>query len=164
MRLTLTVDNQAQFDGAFDVLTESLSDLRPVWPEIELQFYRAELEQFNSEGARGGARWQALSPKYARRKAKLAPGKPILELTGRLKRSLTVIGGADAVRIAEPLSLTLGTKTPYAGFHQRGGRKLPQRKPLNLTRDDYGKFVSRIYRYAESVGREAGFQVSGKRN
>lgn len=164
MRLTLTVDNLEQFDGAFDVLAENLSDLRPVWPEIELQFYRAELAQFNSEGARGGARWQALSPKYAKRKAKIAPGKPILELTGRLKRSLTAIGGADAVRIAEPLSLTLGTKTPYAEFHQRGGRKLPQRKPINLTRDDYGKFISRIYRYAEKIGKEAGFQVSGARS
>lgn len=164
MRLALTLDNQQKFDGAFDVLAENLSDLRPVWPEVELQFYRAELAQFNSEGARGGQRWQALSPKYAKRKAKIAPGKPILVLTGRLKRSLTAIGGADAVRIAEPLSLTLGTKTPYAEFHQRGTKKMPQRKPINLTRDDYGKFISRIYRYAESVGRAAGFQVSGKRN
>lgn len=162
MRLTLTLDNQQKFDGAFDVLTDGLSDLRPVWPEIELQFYRAELAQFNSEGARSGGRWQRLSPKYAKRKAKIAPGKQILVLTGRLKRSLTVIGGDDSVRIAEPLSLTLGSKAPSAAYHQRGGRKLPQRKPLDLTRDDYGKFVSRIYRYAEKVGREAGFQVSGK--
>lgn len=160
MNLTLTIDGQRKFDGAFRVLTEGLSDFRPVWPEVELQFFRAELEQFNSEGARGGARWQPLSARYAKQKAKKYPGAPILVLTGRLKRSLTVIGGADSVRIAEPLSLTLGTRTPYAGYHQQGTKRMPARPPLELTRDDFGKFVSRIYRYAENVSREAGFDVN----
>lgn len=159
MNLKLSIDGEAKFNQAFDVLAEGLTDLRPVWPEIELQFYRAELEQFNSLGARGGSVWQPLSSKYEKRKAKIAPGKPILVLTGRLKRSLTIIGGDDSIRDPQPMSLTLGTKTPYAGYHQRGTSKMPARPPLQLTRDDYGKFVSRIYRYAEREGRKAGFGV-----
>lgn len=159
MNLKLSIDGQAKFDGAFRVLAEGLTDLRPVWPEIELQFFRAELEQFSSEGARGGARWQPLSARYAKWKAKRYPGKPILQRTGRLLRSLSVVGGPDSVRIVEPMSLTLGTRMPYAGYHQRGAKRLPQREPLNLTRDDYGKFVSRIYRYAEKVSQQAGFEV-----
>lgn len=159
MNLKLSIDGQAQFNNAFDVLAEGITDFRPVWPEIELQFFRAELEQFSSIGARGGSQWAPLSKGYAKWKAKKYPGKPILQRTGRLLRSLSVIGGADSVHEAEPLSLTLGTRVPYAIHHQRGGKRLSQRPPLQLTRDDYGKFVSRIYRFAERQAKEAGFET-----
>ncbi len=159
MNLKLSIDGKAQFNQAFDVLAEGITDFRPVWPEIELQFFRAELEQFNTIGARGGQVWQPLSKGYAKWKAKKYPGKPILQRSGRLLRSLSVIGGADSVREQQPLSLTLGTRVPYANYHQRGTRKMPQRPPMQLTRDDYGKFVSRIYRFAEKQAKQAGFEV-----
>lgn len=160
MDITVTVDGQKAFSGAVDAIAKGISDFRPVWPEIELAFFRLELEQFNSEGSRGGSRWKPLSEKYARWKAKKYPGKQILERSGRLKRSLSVIGGQDSIRIQEPLSLSLGTSVPYAIPHQRGAGKLPQRPPMQIQRDDYGKFVSRMFRYAETVARDAGFAVT----
>jgi phage gpG-like protein len=162
MNLKLSIDGQAKFDGTFRVLREGITDLRPVWPEIELAFYRAELEQFNSEGGRGGAQWVPLSKGYAKWKEKKRPGQPILVLSGYLRRTLTAAGTPDTIRIHEPLSLTLGAggrAGQIGGYHQRGTTKMPARPPLNLTRDDYGKFVSRIFRYVEKVSKDAGFEV-----
>jgi phage gpG-like protein len=160
MNISVTVDGQKQFSGAVDAIAKGISDFRPVWPEIELAFFRLELEQFNSEGSRGGSRWKPLSEKYRKWKERHYPGKPILQRSGRLLRSLSVIGGGDSIREQEPLSLTLGSRVPYATYHQRGAGKLPQRPPMQIQRDDYGKFVSRMFRYAETVARDAGFAVT----
>lgn len=160
MNITVTVDGQQKFNGAIDALNRGVSDFRPVWPEIELAFFRLMSEQFDSEGQRGGAKWKPLSEKYRQWKEKKYPGRPILHLTGRLRRSLSVVGGGDQIREPEPLSLTLGTRVPYAVYHQRGGGRLPARPPMQINKNDYGKFVSRMYRYVEKVSRQAGFEVT----
>lgn len=164
MNLKLTVDGQERFNWAFDTLGKQIADWRPAWPEIEQVFYRIELEQFESEGARGGQKWQELSPAYKKWKERHFPGRPILMRTGRLKRSLSVIGagGSDSIHEAEPMSLTLGSKVSYGIYHQRGGGKLPARPPLQINRNDMGKIVSRMWRYAERGARGAGFQVQSR--
>lgn len=161
MNLTLTIDGIPQFDGAFNTLGKTIADWRPAWPEIEQVFYRIELEQFNTEGARGGERWAPLTANYGKWKEAHFPGQPILVRTGRLRRSLSVLGTGDSIREREAQSLTLGTRVPYAGFHQYGsGRR--RRQPLQITRNDIGKFISRLYRYAERGARDAGFGTQGR--
>lgn len=155
MNLTLTIDGQTKFDGAFRVLDERIADWRPAWPEIEQVFYRAEKEQFDTEGGRS-EKWKPLSKQYGEWKELHFPGFPILVRSGRLRRSLSVLGGADSIREGEPQSLTLGTRVPYAKPVHK------QRAVIDLTRNDIGKMVSRLYRFAERGARDAGFETTGR--
>lgn len=42
--------------------------------------------------------------------------------TGRTERSLTELGGPDAIREVTPLGLVFGTSVPYARFERKDGR------------------------------------------
>src|SRR5262245_53623171 len=165
MELRLEIDGQEEFAGAIDRISDQVSDFRPVWPEIEQVFYRIELEQFGSEGARGGSKWKALSPAYKKWKEVHFPGRPILVRDGRLKRSLSVIGagGSDSIKEFRPLELILGSRGPYAIYHKRGTPKMAARPPMQFKRDDFGKIISRLSRFAERGARDAGFNVQGSK-
>lgn len=159
--LKITVDGEEKLNRAFDTLGKTVSDWRPAWPEIEQIFFRAELEQFNSEGARS-TKWAPLGSKYAKQKARRFPGRKMLVRTGRLKRSLSVIGsgGSDQIRDADQTSLTLGSRVDYGIYHQRGTPRMPARRPIEITVRDFGRLTSRMFRFAERGAREAGFQVN----
>lgn len=113
-----------------------LSDLRPFWPVV----YRLVAgaggwwsRQFETEGAFAGRRWQQLSEPYARIKATVFPGKPILQARGGIRRA-----ASRPKRIATPRSLTLliddsdeqhgisGSRGPILQYHQEG-RGVPAR-------------------------------------
>lgn len=164
MKIGVTVDGVLQSTRAFNTLNESLRDFREVWPEIHMYFLRANLEQFNSSGARGGQTWAPLTEKYGKWKAKRFPGKPILVRTERLRRSLTLGGSGtgDQVLDMQPMTLTMGTMVPYARFHQRGTKRMVARPVLQPTRRDIDRMVSRLYRFAERGARDAGFQTRGR--
>lgn len=159
MRLTVDIQGEEKLDYAIKSITDQIDDWREVWPEVELVFYRATLGQFRSEGQRGGDRWRPLSDNYRKWKELKYPGQPILVLTGRLRRSLTATGSEESIRIRERTELTLGSSTPYGRFHQTGTRRMSPRPPLVLLRQDYGKIVSRMFRYAERIGKDAGFKT-----
>lgn len=159
MRLTVEIQGEAKLDYAIGSISDQIDDWREVWPEVELVFYRATLDQFRTEGARGGERWKPLSDSYRKWKELKYPGQPILVLTGRLRRSLTATGSEESIRIREKKSLTLGSSTPYGRYHQSGTRRMAARPPLVFLRNDYGKIVSRMFRYAERIGRDAGFKT-----
>jgi phage gpG-like protein len=163
VKLSVTVDGLERSTRAFKVLDDSIKDFREVWPEIRMYWVRANVEHFESEGARGGQKWQPLSANYAKWKAKKYPGKPILVRTGRLFRSLTLGGfGTDIINDEQPRSLTLGTAVPYAKYHQRGTSRLAQRPVFAPTQRDIDRMVSRIYRFVERGARDAGFATRGR--
>lgn len=162
MRLYAEIDGEKGIDYAIGAIREGISDWREVWPEVERIFYVATLAQFRTIGQRGGTPWAPLSAGYRKWKEKKYPGQPILVRTGRLRRSLTAVGNEDTIRDQQPMALTIGSSTPYGIFHQRGTRRMPARPPLVLTKTDYGKMVSRMFRYAQKVGADAGFKVEGR--
>ena len=163
MKFAVTVDGVQQSTRAFQTLNESISDFRPVWPEIHMYFLRGTIEQFESLGARGGQRWEPLSARYAKWKAQAYPGKPILVRTERLKRSLSVGGSEpDQIKDFQEMSATFGTRVPYARFHQRGTRRMPARPVLQPTQRDVDRMVSRLFRFAERGARDAGFQTRSR--
>lgn len=167
MNVKISVDGEAGFFQAIGQLEGLVTDWRKVWPLCAEIFYRIELEQFASEGARGGAKWKPLSSGYQKWKTTNYGDLPILYLSGNMKRSL--LGqGPDAIRIETDSSLTLGTRANRKGFyypvaHQRGTPKMAQRKPIDLTRNDYGKFVSRVFRYFNDGVEAVGFTPSRSR-
>lgn len=130
---TIDVDGVREFDRSFNRIRRHINDLFPVWREVQAEFFFIERRQFRTEGAAGASgRWKALSPKYAAWKLKRYGPKPILERTGRLLKSLTN-QSPDTIRVFGRREAIFGSRVPYGRYHQRGGGRLPQRKPIDPT-------------------------------
>jgi phage gpG-like protein len=64
--------------------------------------------------------------KQAARQGRTAAADKVLVDTGLLMMSVTAAGPGGVVAIA-PTSVTVGTTVPYAGYHQRGTRRMVAR-------------------------------------
>lgn len=139
---------------------DGVTDYRPIWPVIEDDFFAQEKAQFETEGAEGGARWQELSGAYGEWKEAHYPGKPILERTGDLVRSLTVANDPNGVRIEARRTLTLGTQIPYAIYHQsvKPRRVLPRRPEIQLTEPFKRGVMHHIQTYLVQMATQSGFR------
>lgn len=74
-----------------------------------------------------GAPFKALSPKYAKQKARKFPGKPIL------KRTNAMVAGANIKTKISRKSARVEYTTPYAQFHQFGTDKMPERAFVGIS-------------------------------
>jgi phage gpG-like protein len=150
-----SVAGEEQVLRTFSRWTEAVSDFAPVFSQIADDFLELESRQFESEGKAGSGGWAALSPRYAAWKQKRYPGAKILERTGLMKLSLTT-NINFGIREVSATQLVLGTKVPYAIYHQKGTRKMPARPPIELSEDDkrrWSKLVHQwLYEMAASVG------------
>lgn len=144
--------------SALKGLLERLRDLRPVWRSLTVYLRRAALQQFASEGGRGGAQWAPLTPRYAAQKEKVFPGQPIMRASDRLFQSLTD-QTADSVVEIEAQEMTFGTEVPYARYHQRGEGRNPQRKILVVTEEDRRQLKKIVRAHLENQAALAGFEV-----
>lgn len=93
-------------------------------------------KQFESEGATGGGRWPALSPKYAAQKRRQFGGKTILRKSDRMFRSFVTRREniAAATRAGKGFVYRYGSTVPiYPEAHQKGLGAMPQRSVLNPT-------------------------------
>lgn len=117
--LRITVQGEASVRVMFRGLTDITSDLTRYWPAVIDEVHAIEEEAFDSEGSStAGGRWANLTPAYAARKARLFPGKRILEAEGALRDSLT--GGPGGRVTMRPMSLLIESTVPYGSFHQEG--------------------------------------------
>jgi len=116
-----------------------VKNLSPAFRNIANSFRDIEKKTFEGQGRPVG--WKPLDPKYAAWKAKNYPGKPIMVLTGDLKKSLTSKGG-DHVEIISPHELEIGTRDKLGLFHQKGAGRLPVRKNISPTPRDMTEWVN----------------------
>lgn len=145
---------------AFNRIEDFISDFRSVWPSVAQEFYRIEVEQFDSEGAAGASgKWTPLSPAYARFKAKEFPGEPILQASHHMIDSLTDPDALDAIYLPEPTQLTIGTKDPKALAHHRGRGRLPARPVISMSEAQKRRLQKAIQRELVQFTRRLGFQV-----
>lgn len=121
--------------AGLEAMRERLRDLRPAWVSVLQYLIRQTRLQFSSLGGRSGDNWPELSPAYARRKAVVYPGQPILRASDAMFNSLVGETG-DSIQVSERLMLTYGTRDRKAQYHQRGGGRLPRRRMLVLTEQD----------------------------
>jgi phage gpG-like protein len=153
LNLSIRVVGQAAMERGLARFTEGLADYRPLWRAIEDDFYAAEQEQFRTEGTATGPHWTALSPNYAKWKETRFPGRLILERTGDLRRSLTDRQDPNALCIEERKTLTLGSRIPYASFHQQGTSKMPARPVMAAPEDFQRRVREHIQAYLEEMGK-----------
>ena len=162
LKLRLTIKGETRLAQAFNRLARSIQNYRPAWPAITALYRQMMSEQFESQGARGGRRWVPLSPGYKRWKDIVAPGMPILVLTGKMKASL--IGKtSDTIEQFRPASVTLGTRIRYAGYHQTGTRRMPARPPIVLRSRDIRDMSNVMVKQSAEYGTRAGFRIQRRR-
>ena len=112
-------------DRELRLVAAGLGDLRSFWPMLVPVVTGWWRRQFETEGAFAGSPWARLSPGYAIQKAARAPGKPILQLTGRMKQEVS-----RPQRRQSPTALTLTIDDPKLQHHQEGGGRLPKREVI----------------------------------
>jgi phage gpG-like protein len=160
-RFQLNIAGEVQLDRGIGRFADGVGDYTPIWPVIQDDFYAEEKAQFASEGAEGGEPWAPLSAQYAGWKELHYPGKPILQRTGALESSLTSASDPNAVHIQGRKALTLGTKLPYAIYHQSidPRTQLPRRAPINLS-EAFKRGVTRhLQTYLVQMATECGFRT-----
>jgi len=135
LHIKFSVDGEPQFSRVFDTMSEQIESIEPALLDISTDFFQHMMRVFKMEGAVDErTRWTPLSQSYAAWKRKHYPSAKILHLTGRLEKSLTEKGSPDNIMNLDKLTLSIGTRVPYALKHQRGVRgELPQRKIIDLT-------------------------------
>jgi phage gpG-like protein len=141
----LSIHGDVQVSRRLERFAHRAGDASPLWHNIIEYLERAEVRQFNSQGATGSGGWKPLASttKEYKRLAGLDPR--ILHATLALRDSLTK-GGGDAVRVVTDQSMGFGTTVPYARFHQLG-EGVPMRKPLELTEGQRKTIAKRIQRW-----------------
>lgn len=122
-----------RFAGGGDIVLgrweQNIDDVGPAFEAMAEHQKTIWRKQFGSEGSYLGPRqWTPLKPAYAAWKQRHYPGKPILQLTGRLFNSLTQ--RPFAVERITKDSMTIGTDVPYAKYHQLGGPPFLPKRPI----------------------------------
>jgi|WetSurMetagenome_2_1015567.scaffolds.fasta_scaffold180052_2 phage gpG-like protein len=139
-RLSFTLDGEPQLVRYLDILADSITDYSSMFEKMADDFRSTMGSVFSNSGAfESRGPWASLSPDYALWKGIHAPGKPILELTGALRASLT--GGGNHISQISRTSLKIGTRDPKAQFHQKGTSIMPQRKIIELTQQQKSRWV-----------------------
>ena len=100
---------------------------------IALDFQAHMVQTFKSKG-RTGAKWPALTPKYAAYKNRVRPGRSLLVFDGDMIKSLVTSHDSNGIRKQKARSLVLGSKVPYARYHQDGTKNMRARPLFLLTR------------------------------
>ncbi|HWQ32545.1 MAG TPA: phage virion morphogenesis protein [Blastocatellia bacterium] len=144
MRITLTVENVAQFDRTFTRFTENLTDLRQIWPGVITELRQIVREQYAGQGIGPSGSWPRLARSTEAYKAKHFPGRQILVRTGRAYLSLTS-NTADSIVEAGPDTLSFGTRRQGQRFHQTGTRKMPRRAILDLNETQKTRLMKVIH-------------------
>jgi len=162
-RFRLDIAGEVQMDRGIARFSDGVADYRPIWGVIEDEFYVLEHAQFKTEGEEGGDWWQILSLEYGKWKEAHYPGRLILERTGDLERSLTTGRDPNSVKIEQRKTLTLGSKIPYAIYHQsiepRG--VLPRRPPIMLPEKFKRTVMHHMHGYLVQVATQSGFRPGG---
>ncbi|MFZ1927389.1 MAG: hypothetical protein WAU42_14775 [Solirubrobacteraceae bacterium] len=138
-RLRLYIDGT---DAAADELREigeRARDAKPVLRVIQGLMAKAAREQFESEGERGGLKWEPDSPRWIERKLYHHWAADTEHRTGDLAASLmAATSGGNAIRRLSKQSTTYGTRLFYAQFQ---GHK---RQLLRVTLHDADDWAERM--------------------
>lgn len=119
-------------------------------------------EQFRSEGAAGASGpWDRLSPMTERRKRKLYGDRPILQASGEMERMLTQSGSLRALMAVTDDKVVFRLPPPSV-FHQRGTRRMPQRKVVDPSDRQKEGLRERVRKETVGQVRRLGIKVEEK--
>jgi hypothetical protein len=161
----LEIFGEVQFNRAFSRVSSDIKDFRPIWPKVSDEFYKIETALFASKGATGkSGAWPALTPAYAKLKAKQFPAgfaAGPMHRTFALRDSLTKTGVGGAVYRGAPDSLIIGSDLPYGIYHMQPSGKRPARRPVDFTDGNQRSIQRVIQRELLKYIQRDGFDVAG---
>jgi hypothetical protein len=139
LALDVTVTGGPRAHQTLARLVARLDDSRPPLLSLLDLILMAQRERFAGKGVR----WRRLKPSTLR--AKRAANEPARTLvaTGRLMRSVTILGAPDQVIDVRPGLLRFGTRVWYAHFHHKG-QGVPKRAVVGLTRAWRQRLIDRL--------------------
>ena len=101
------------------------ADFTPVFRWAKKELERANRDNFTASGLPVGG-WSPLNSEYGAWKAREFPGAPIMQISGKLFRSLASLDGSP--NVISKTKAQFGTNVEYAKFHQYGTTKMPKRQ------------------------------------
>jgi hypothetical protein len=161
LEVTLTTEGGEQVLAKLESLDANTANLLPAFRDITQQILAEEYMIFEGEGAyRGRPAWPELSEEYAARKAKatrdgvtVGGDLGILELSGRLLRSLTDMQDPNHFGEIRPDGMTFGSKrlVEHKGkaynlgyLHHTAAGNLPVRQALTVVDEqveEWGRLI-----------------------
>jgi phage gpG-like protein len=143
LTFSLSAPGVQSFSATLSRFSTAVSDFRPFWTDAFLPRWTAwEKQAFSTQGASTGTPWPALSDRYAAWKRGHIGGEGLLVRRGSLSSSLIYPSGAGGLGIWRPqaTSLEVGTRVPYAVFHQLGQQK---RRPVIRFTTEFSRLVAK---------------------
>lgn len=120
-----------------------------------------EREQFRTEGGAGkSGRWQGLAPSTLRRKSAEGRGRSILVRKGAMRDRLTRPGGLRQLVEARDDTIIFRFSSPEQ-YHQRGTRRMPQRKVVDPSDAQVRQLGEDVKREAVEIVRGLGINTKG---
>lgn len=159
VNFSVEIAGNTQLDHAFRQFAARLRDFSVVWPDVAEVLREIIAETFDTEGTSGGQAWQPLTPRYAAWKRRKVGNKPIEELSGALRASLTRKNARGSVETYTATELTLGSSLRYARVQHTGNRRLPARPLLRLTESDKRRMVKAVQTLLIQEVEHGGVQV-----
>ena len=114
-------------------LSDAAADMRPAGERFMEYMRSVERTQFDSQGRTGSGGWAPLKPRTVASKAARGLDPRILRATDRLRKSLTNKTSPDHIEEINADSFFFGSRVSYGSFHQTGTRRMPQRRPVELS-------------------------------
>jgi phage gpG-like protein len=160
MRISIGVEGEEKLDRALRGVAADTSDLRPSWRPVSDEIYSIVRKQFASK--RGWKpRAQSTIDRYtAMNRRGFSVINETLRRTDAMFKAVSTRGASHGIYIEESDSLTVGTDLPYAGIHQSGGSKIPQRKIYDLDDSDVTRLIRILRRGLTEKIADRGFDIS----
>lgn len=131
--IKIKLDGVKTIEKRINGVVGKVKDLKSAFKKIGIDFRETEKKVFSGQGSYGSrSSWKPLTPKYQEWKNQKYPGRPILQLTGNLKKSLTQ-KGQNHVELITKNSITLGSSDFKFKYHQKGNDKMVKRPPITFT-------------------------------
>jgi phage gpG-like protein len=148
------VEGLPELSAALERVADDAVDLRRVDAQLEARFHEGNREQFDSEGGRSGG-WK---PRVEAQGT--FAGRPLEQLSGRLRNSLTG-RTSDSIHRVDKDSAEFGTSVPYALVQHEGNAlgTLPGRPLVVVTPEDERDYLGIVADDAAAFIRSLGLEV-----
>ncbi len=147
MRVIFEVAGDVQLNRDILRVGDRARDMSEAFGAVAELWISETAEQFATEGRHASSGWRPLAQSTIDEKRKQSLRPEILRAHDDLLRSLTSRGDSNMVLTITPGELDYGSKLPYAEFHQRGTRKMPQRRPVEFTESARRNTIKILQRY-----------------
>ncbi len=146
-------------------------NMLPIWEQVIDEFHRGEAQVLMAEGRASGwhPKYERLKDNYRRWKQQVAPGRPILNLTGRLRTALTANPAPGTWYIKDRTMLVIRPSLrldnhpgDLIAVHQMGRPGGPGSPPM-VAREPVRLVRSEVRNIGKIVARYVAFGIAGRR-